>query len=123
MKSPNQLCWGSVAIGVALFGCGSTSRHPTLPPPEFEPPVIEAWDAGNVPDAAAPVDATPSEDNSPSDATWSSESGSAPNLGGSPAVAPTIPDPMGQQAGVSGSHTGTPIAPSPQGGGASANQR
>ena len=36
----------STVLGAAL-GCGSTAPKPTLPAPEFEPPEILPWDAGN----------------------------------------------------------------------------
>jgi hypothetical protein len=45
MVGSNLLC--AAAICATIFvACGSSASRPTLPPPEFEPPVLPEWDGG-----------------------------------------------------------------------------
>ncbi|MGE5789095.1 MAG: hypothetical protein ACM3ZE_31180 [Myxococcales bacterium] len=36
----------AVTTALVALACGSKPQRPTLPPPEFEPPVLTVWDAG-----------------------------------------------------------------------------
>lgn len=47
---------GATLTAFVLVGCGASSRRPTLPAPEFEPPVVPPWPQND----AQPPQATPS---------------------------------------------------------------
>ena len=71
----------AATVGVCLiWACGGATKHPTLPAPEFEQPVLPPWDAGvapnpdplpsskpesEIPERAAPAEADPEPNPAP----------------------------------------------------------